>query len=382
MKRLTIIIILLILIPLSVEALYVQDEEGNRNTCIDISKESWDIEWHNYIIKDNSDIEADSYRVVDAEGYPKPMHEEKGISPYGYRKDYSLTEYSTKIEQYKEQYRLTEPEGKHVYVRYMSWVPFTIDDAAKEMAEQQFYFDYFVPDDGCKPCNEKGLTESSGECVTCYERWGANWPVFNNEPDYKGDDCLSCPEGTKWDGKECAGPTTEPTATPTPTTTTPAPTTVPPTTTPTTTPTSTTMPPTTSPHTTTPHQTTLPPTTMPATTTVPPQTTKPPDKPDELGPYDEDKGYCGPNNLYAYSGHIITKGIGDFGRACYNHDICYSSSGVSRKECDQLFLTDMGDDCLNKSGLKGFTCFAASQVAYAGVRFVGWAFYEPWSGFF
>ena len=248
MKRLTIILILLILIPLSVEALYVKDEQGNSKNCVDKSKQ----EWHKYVIKydvkEHFNLEGtaeNSYYVGEEEGYPKPMYIEKGISQYGYDKDYTSDEYSTKFNKYREQHRLTEPEGKHLYTRFMSWVPFNLNDAAFNMAYQQFIYEYFVPDDECIPCTEKGLTEYYGECITCAE-WSENYPVFGYDPDqvvqgkkgYYG--CFPCPDDTKWDGKQCSDPTKEPpTVTPSPTTTvppttTPAPTTtVPPTTTPT-----------------------------------------------------------------------------------------------------------------------------------------------------
>lgn len=367
MKRLTIILILLILIPLSVEALYVNDEQGNRKTCVDISEGSWAYwEWHNYIITYNdaagNPLPPEYYLVVDSTGYPKPMYEEKEISPYGYEKDYGPTEYSKDIETYKKQFKLTVPDGYYLYSSFMGDVRLSIDGAAKKMAEQQFYKDHFVPTDDCIPCTERGLTENYGECLTCYEANGEWSPFFSYDPDkivqgkkgYYG--CFPCPEGTKWDGKECAIPTTAPpTTTPTPTTT-PAPTTVPPTKTTT---------PTTTPPPKCPEHMKLegihcvercPSTSLEDYRSWDPELKKCVDpgdciikKPD-APPLTGNGCGSGWNEKFIPDAYppspIPSFGIGfSFLSACNTHDVCYGTCNVGQETCDNQFLTNMRSEC-------------------------------------
>ncbi|MBU2560607.1 hypothetical protein KKA03_06910 [archaeon] len=356
------ILIILVLTPASVHALYVTDENGNTKKCIDISENgSWYQEYHKYEIKydvkEHYNLKGtsdNSYYVYDIDGYPKPLYQEKGISPYGYRKD---SEDSTRIYQLRDIYKLEEPEGKHVHTAFMSSGAFTLTDAANQVASQELWYESFVPHADCTACTEKGLIEYYDECITCPE-WDKRTPVFGYDPDkiiagkkgYLG--CLPCPEGTEYNitTEKCIDANAPAEANPPVTT----------------------QPPTTSP------PETISPTTILPQTTLPP-TTQPPDEsktPDDLGPYDENKNYCGPNNFIAYSGHILTEETGDFGKSCYNHDKCYSSSGISREDCDLFFLSDMEDECQYKEGWKGYTCLVAAQLAYRGVWTIGSLFYE------
>ncbi|MEW5800952.1 MAG: hypothetical protein AB1847_02500 [bacterium] len=68
-----------------------------------------------------------------------------------------------------------------------------------------------------------------------------------------------------------------------------------------------------------------------------------------------------------------------FGDACYIHDLCYSSPGQAKSDCDREFLSNMLQVCSfpgvpNMIG--GETCQTAAQIAYRAVVEFAQSYYD------
>jgi hypothetical protein len=62
-----------------------------------------------------------------------------------------------------------------------------------------------------------------------------------------------------------------------------------------------------------------------------------------------------------------------FTPACNRHDICYSTPGVVRRDCDRRFLYDMRAIC--DARWDRISCRMLADLYYAAVRILGrWAF--------
>lgn len=64
----------------------------------------------------------------------------------------------------------------------------------------------------------------------------------------------------------------------------------------------------------------------------------------------------------------------DFRGACYQHDLAYVFTPVSRSDADRLFLDDMKRACRAKHGWWNplrYVCYAAAYIYYAAVRIFG-----------
>jgi hypothetical protein len=86
-----------------------------------------------------------------------------------------------------------------------------------------------------------------------------------------------------------------------------------------------------------------------------PSKPKQPAPTDDDSDFDETVDYCGPKSLPSVSKWIPESPLevddkSLFKRACYAHDKCYSnpSCDKTKKECDDNFLNDLIDACINK----------------------------------
>lgn len=194
----TLLLIVSIVLMVSVQALYATNSEGDRVACRDYT----DKEFFDYTIEYGTyDAGGEYYRVVEKAGYPKNLVE-LGLYPHGYFREGSDDTLYGKY--YDAALATFKPkEGVPIDTKHMGWVPFSIKDAAGNIANQNVFLDYYVGDKNCRPCNERGMIEYMTDCMTCAER-SRIYIVYDDG------NCLACPEGTEPVDGKCVGDTSCP----------------------------------------------------------------------------------------------------------------------------------------------------------------------------
>lgn len=76
---------------------------------------------------------------------------------------------------------------------------------------------------------------------------------------------------------------------------------------------------------------------------------------------------CGPPGL----GWAIPQGVAgaNFRAACYRHDACYSTPGLSRRQCDRQFLRGM--QCACRSSRHPVLCRMTARTMFVVTRLFG-----------
>ena len=82
---------------------------------------------------------------------------------------------------------------------------------------------------------------------------------------------------------------------------------------------------------------------------------------------------CGPDNIPQFLKFLIPQGFkgADFRDACRRHDRCYSTSGISKQQCDMGLKKSVLNECKNSSS--PLRCKMRARVMYWLVRYTGGA---------
>ncbi|MCF7861964.1 hypothetical protein K9M79_07015 [Candidatus Woesearchaeota archaeon] len=177
MKKIIFLLLTIMLMSTTVSALWVQNSRNETVTCRDYS----DKDFHEYQI---------NYYTYDVGGEPYYKMEETSDSPFTYEDMYGYIEYPANLNEngvwvvnqekvsasrkvfYDENLAKLQPKADvPIYVRHMGWVPFSPENAAAKLADEQNFIEYFKYDANCIPCDKREskahLFESYGECISC-----------------------------------------------------------------------------------------------------------------------------------------------------------------------------------------------------------------------